>query len=85
MKTRVYTSPSCPYCKELTTLLDNDSIDYTNVDVSLPENHEEFNEVFKHSNCSDIPIVAIGNQLLIPDVSFRSIQECYSLTKRILG
>jgi glutaredoxin 3 len=83
-KVRLYTTSSCPYCKELKDLYDKEGIEYENVDINLDENKEECAKVFKVTNVDSVPIVKVGNQLLAPDVSFTSIEEAFDITKMLL-
>lgn len=83
--TRVYSVENCPYCKELKEMLTKDNIPFVDIDVNKPENEEEFKKLFEITKCDDVPMVKVGNQILVPNVSFRSIQECANLTKQFLG
>ncbi len=81
---RVYTVENCPYCNELKELLQNDGVQFVEIDVNKPENEAEFNKLYEVTKCDDVPMVKVGNQLLIPHISFRSIAECANLTKKFL-
>lgn len=81
---RLYTIEECPYCNELKTLLKNGNVEFVEVNVNNPENEAEFNKLYEITKCDDVPMVKVGNQLLIPHVSFNSIDECYNLTKKLL-
>jgi glutaredoxin len=74
----------CPYCTDLKEKLTNENIDFTNVDVDLPENQEEFNKILEASKAEEVPILRIDKQLFIPNVSFKSINEAVELTKKFL-
>lgn len=81
---RLYTFPECPFCKELKELLTNESIDFEDVNVNLPENQDEFAIVSKVSNSNEVPIMKIDKQLFVPNVSFQSIPEALELAKKFL-
>lgn len=81
---RIYTIENCPYCSELKGLLKNENIEFVEVDVNKPENEAEFNKLYEITKCDDVPMVKVGNQLLIPNTSFRSIKEAADLTKKFL-
>lgn len=83
--TRVYSTPQCPYCTELKQLLTAEGIAFVDVNVNLPENEAEFKKLYEITKCDDVPMVKVGKQLLIPNVSFKSITEASELTKKILG
>ena len=82
---KVYSVENCPYCNELKEMLKNDGIEFIDVDVNDPKNEQEFNKLYELTQCDDVPMVQVKNQILIPNVSFRSIKECYTLTKQFLG
>ena len=81
---RIYTIENCPYCTELKDILKNEGIQFVDVDVNKPENEAEFNKLYEVTKCDDVPMIKVGNQLLIPNTSFRSIQEAADLTKKFL-
>jgi glutaredoxin len=81
---RIYTIENCPYCTELKNILANEGVQYTEVNVDLPENEAEFNKLYEFTKCNDVPMVKVGNQLLLPQISFKSIREAADLTKKFL-
>ena len=81
----VYGFSACPYCKELKELLTKEGIQFIDVDIDLPENQEEFNKIMEISGADEVPIVKVGTQLLVPNVSFQSIKEAAELTKKFLA
>lgn len=81
---RVYSIPNCPYCAELKDLLIKENIEFVDVDVDLPENEEEFKKLFEITKCGDVPMVKIGQQLLVPNISFQSINEGFDIVKKLL-
>ena len=82
---RVYTIDNCPYCAELKEILTNEGVEFTEVNVDLPENEPEFNLLYEVTKSNDVPVVKIGNRLLVPTISFKSIRECYEITKILLN
>ena len=83
-KVTIYTMSECPYCTELKSLLEQEKIEYRNVDIDLPENQEEFQQVLEVSNAEEVPIVRIGKQLFVPNISFKTISESVELVKKFL-
>jgi len=82
---KVYSIPQCPYCNDLKEKLTEDKIEFTDVNVLLEENKVEYDEILEKTKSDEVPIVRVGNQLLVPNVSFHSITEAYDLTKKFLG
>jgi glutaredoxin 3 len=82
---RLYTIPECPYCTELKDLLIKEGIEFTEVNVNLPENQDEYNRLHEITKSDDVPVVKVGKQLLVPNISFKSIKEGFELTKKFLG
>lgn len=82
---KIYTIPDCPYCSELKEILTKEGVEFTEVNVMLQENEVEYNELYLRTNSDDVPIVRVGKNLLVPNVSFKSIREAADLTKKFLG
>ena len=62
----------------------NSRFEFIEIDVNAPENEPEFNKLFEVTKCYDVPMVKVGNQILVPNTSFRSIREAADLTKKFL-
>ena len=82
---RLYTIPNCPYCTELKDLLIKEDIEFTEVNVNLPENQDEYNKLHEITKSDDVPIIKVGKQLLVPNISFKSIKEGFELAKKFIG
>ena len=82
---RIYSIPDCPYCTELKKILTEEGVPFEDINVNLPEHEKEYNELNRVTKSDDVPIVKIGKQLLVPNVSFNSIREAADLTKKFLG
>ena len=82
---KIYTIENCIYCTELKNIFIEEGVEFISVDVNLKENEDEYNQIYKITNSDDVPIIKIGNQLLIPNVSFSTIREGYEITKKILS
>ena len=81
---KIYSIPECPYCTELKDILTKEGVEFVDVNVNLPENEAEYNKLHEITKSDDVPIVKVGKQLLVPNVSFRSIREAADLTKKFL-
>jgi glutaredoxin len=82
---KIYSIPECPYCTELKEILTNEGVAFIDVNVNLPENDKEYNEIYEATQSDQVPIVRVKNQLLVPNVSFNSIREAADITKKFLG
>jgi glutaredoxin len=80
----IYSIPQCPYCNELKEKLTENNIEFKDVNVFLEENKTEYDAIIEKTQSDEVPIVRVGNQLLVPNVSFHSITEAYDLTKKFL-
>ena len=85
MKVKIYSIPNCPYCTQLKDLLTKEGIEFYDVNVNLPENEIEYRKLHEITKSDDVPIIKVGKQLLVPNISFQSIQEGFELTKKFLG
>jgi glutaredoxin len=82
---KIFGFEECPYCKELKKMFDDSDLRYVYVDIENDENKEETEKIFKAAENELVPIVLIGNTLLVPEKSFKTIEECFGLCKRFLG
>ena len=82
---KIYSIPNCPYCNQLKDILTKEGVEFISVDVSLSENEAEYKKLNQITKSDEVPIVKVGKQLLVPNVSFKSIREAADLTKKFLG
>jgi glutaredoxin 3 len=82
---RIYSIENCPYCTELKEILTQEGVEFVDVNVNLPENEKEYDQIHEVTKSEEVPIVMVGKQLLVPNVSFQSIREAADLTKKFLG
>ena len=80
----VYSMNDCVYCDSLKTLLNKESIEFVNFDVEDKNNEIEYKKIREMANSDSVPIVRIGNQLLVPEKSFQSIPEAVEITKMLI-
>jgi glutaredoxin len=73
---------TCPYCVELKEKLDAEGIKYQDRDIDNPKFEAEFDKIAEQSDNDSIPVMIIGKQLFLPDVSFKSIDEAVMLAKK---
>jgi len=81
---RVYSIPECPYCTELKDIFTKEGIEFVDINVMLPENEKEYDDLHKIIKSDDVPVIKVGKQLLVPNVSFHSIRDAADLTKKFL-
>ena len=66
-------------------MLTKDNIEFVEVNVDLEENQIEYNELNRITKSVDVPIIRVGKNLLVPNISFQSINEAATLTKQFLA
>jgi glutaredoxin 3 len=81
----IYTISECPYCTELKDILTSNGIEYIDVNVELPENEATYNKIHDLTKSDQVPIIRVGNQLLVPNVSFNTIKDAGNIIKKLLG
>ena len=68
-RVKLYGYEDCPYCQELKEYYEKNDIVFEYVDVDLEENKAEFKKIME-----------IGKT----EISFKSIEEAFKLTKKFL-
>jgi glutaredoxin len=81
---RLYTIQNCSYCSELKGLLEAQGINFIEIDVNKDENQEEYKKIHEMTKSDDVPLVKVGERILVPNISFFSIKEAAELTKKFL-
>ena len=82
---KIYTIPSCSYCSELKQILTSEGIEFSEINVNLPENQDEYEKITEITKSDQVPIIRVKSQLLVPNVSFNTIVESVSIIKKFLG
>jgi len=62
-KVKIYTTPSCPWCKKAKDFLKDNKINYTEYDVT--SNDQARNEMIRLSGQSGVPVITIGGSIII--------------------
>ena len=62
-KVKVYSTPTCPYCKMAKDFLTEKEIEFEDVDVS--QNHEAANEMIKKSGQMGVPQIEINGKMIV--------------------
>jgi glutaredoxin len=81
---KIYYINECVYCQKLKNKLTDSNIDFTPIDVNLPENEEEFNEIIKFTKNDLLPVVLINKVLLIPQKSFKTIDDLFETILKLI-
>jgi glutaredoxin-like YruB-family protein len=63
MKVKIYTTPTCPYCRMTKEYLNAKGVKYENVDVSASK--ENAQEMIDRSNQMGVPVIDVGGKLII--------------------
>jgi glutaredoxin 3 len=63
MEIKIYSTPTCPYCKMVKTYLSSKGKAYTDYDVSIDQ--EALSEMEKLSGQMGVPVVVIDGQIII--------------------
>ncbi|MHB8780569.1 MAG: glutaredoxin family protein [Candidatus Geothermincolia bacterium] len=62
-KIKIYSTPTCPYCKMAKHLFDSLKVAYTEVDVSVDE--EAAHEMIHKTGQVGVPVIEIGETIIL--------------------
>jgi len=74
---------NCPYCKKLIGLINETAMEFSEINVDLPENVAEFTKVVEFTKDSSVPTIIVGKNILVPEKAFNTIEEGFELIKRL--
>ena len=81
-KVIVFTMKGCPWCQTLKEQLNEKGITYEERDVDdYSEMYEKFVKITENEY---LPSVLIGKNALVPERSFKTIEECVGSIQQIL-
>jgi glutaredoxin 3 len=63
MTVKIYSTPTCPWCKKTKEFLKENKIKFTNYDVS--ENDKARNEMIEKSGQMGVPVLDINGTILV--------------------
>ncbi len=63
MKTTIYSTPTCPYCKHVKEFFDQHNVEYEEIDVSA--DHEKAQEMIHKSGQMGVPVIEIGEDVVV--------------------
>lgn len=61
-KVRVFTTPSCPYCVTLKAFLEENKIEFE--DINVAEDAKAREEMIKESNQMGVPVIEIDGKMI---------------------
>lgn len=76
MSITVYSTPTCPFCKQLKAFLDEHNVEYTNYDVS--NDTEKAKEMIQKSGQMGVPVSDINGEIVV-GFDKKKIQELLGL------
>jgi len=63
MEVKVYSTPTCPYCKMAKEYLSSKGVTFANIDVSADKAAGE--EMIKISGQMGVPVIVAGNEVIV--------------------
>ncbi len=63
MKVTIYSTPTCPYCKQAKQFMDDHNVEYTDIDVSADEKMAQ--EMIHKSGQMGVPVIDIEGEIVI--------------------
>lgn len=63
MTVTVYSTPTCPFCKQLKDFLSENNVTFSDIDVSTDQ--EKAQEMIKKSNQMGVPVTDIDGEIII--------------------
>ncbi len=62
MEVKIYTTPTCPWCKKTKAFLKENKVDYKEIDVSA--NEDASKEMIKKSGQMGVPVVDVDGVII---------------------
>ena len=63
MKIKVYSTPTCPYCRKTKEYLKEKNIEFQDIDVS--ESRENAKEMIEKSGQMGVPVIEINGKIIV--------------------
>lgn len=64
-KVRLFSTPTCPYCQTLKGFLEDNNVEFEEVDVAADANAKIREEMVKKSGQMGVPVVEIDGQMIV--------------------
>lgn len=62
-KVKIYTSPTCPWCKKTKEFLKSNKISYTELNVA--DNEKARDQMIEKSGQMGVPVVEVGDKIIV--------------------
>ena len=82
-KIKIFYAEKCPYCEKLMDSLTNDNIPYEKSDIT-GDGEKDYLALYNKIKHDEIPCIIIDKQILVPSISFKTIDEATTLIKRLI-
>jgi len=82
-KIKIFYSENCPYCEKLINGLNELNIDFEDINIDTNIGYKKYLKLRNFTKNDGIPCAIVGNQVIIPDVSYKTIDEAITLIKSL--
>lgn len=82
-KIKIFYNENCPYCEKLINSLNELKIDFEGINIETNIGYKKYLKLRNFTNNDGIPCAIVGNQVIIPDVSYKTIDEAITLIKSL--
>jgi glutaredoxin len=79
VRVKVFSMKGCPHCENLKNKLNENNIDYIEIDID--ENEELYETFSKKVDNEFLPAILIDRTAFVPEKSFNTIDEAVELVK----
>lgn len=79
----IYGMKKCGYCVNLKTKLVQNNIQFIYRDID--EYKEEFNKIIEKTKNDLIPVILVEKNILVPSISFNTIDEAIDIIKNLIN
>lgn len=82
-KVKVFSMKGCPHCENLKNKLNENNIDY--IDIDVDEHSDVYENFSKKVENEYLPAILIDKTAFLPERSFQTIDEAVKLISQHLG
>lgn len=73
----------CYYCDELKERLQKLDLNFEDRDIDDVEHEDYFKKICEKTKTESVPVVIIGKQILVPNISFKTIEEASLIIQKL--